>query len=96
MSTHPEQFSRQHRLSEAAAEALHKFKAELNAWPAYLESLSTSVVVELLTWFWREVHREGTTEVNPLKFRPRTKVGRKAGSNQYKNLRRLEPELPPD
>lgn len=84
------QFPRQHKLSDPAARALYDFKAELQCWDAYLESCTTSVAIELLTWFWREVRREGKTEVNPLKFKAETRVGRSAGRNQIRNARRLE------
>lgn len=82
--------ARQHRLSEAAAAAFHSFKAELHAWPAYLETVTSSTAIELLCWYWQQVRREGKTEVNPLDHEVLTKRGRAAGQNQFRNARRLE------
>lgn len=88
--TDPEPIPSQHKLSEAAARALYDLKVELVAWPAWVESVTSSTVIELLTWWWKETHAEGKTEIKATDFRPKTRRGRKAGPNQLKNARRLE------
>ncbi len=90
--THPtspqDQFPRSQKLSPAAAKCLAELKNELDLWPGWHQSLSTSVVIELLCWYWTEVRREGKTEVSPRTFRPQTRrAGHQAGMNVYQNVR---------
>lgn len=73
------------KISHEAATAFHNLKAELNAWPAWLDTVSSSTAIELLCWYWQQVRREGTTEVNPLEFRAKTRRGRPQWRNVYRN-----------
>jgi len=93
MSDPVEQHPRQHKLSGPAARMLHEFKAELEAWPAYLETVTSSSTIELLIWYWRQVREERKSEVSPLDHRPETRRGRAAGPNQLKNARRVDVPL---
>jgi hypothetical protein len=87
MSDPVEQFPRGHKLSEPAARLLHEFKAELEEWPAYLETVTSSSAIELLVWWWRQTRQERKTQISPLDHRPETRRGRKAGQNQIANAR---------
>lgn len=68
-------------ISPAAAAALDKLKQSLEEWPAWLESTTTSVMIEYLCWLFDNSERRYRG------FHPETRRGRPAGPNQSDNFR---------